>query len=106
MTMTRRYTKADEKRMAAEVDAPKTPQEELTIALRDYLYDMFRHKPEGPCRWVMSWEWWTEVRRIESYAYRPRLWGPPLDPNAVMTLLGIPVEIRNGAGAPDIEAAP
>lgn len=76
-----------------------TTMDDLTAELRDYLYRMLAGTPyRERGRWVMSAEWLRECLRLDK-------WQPP--PSATpLTLLGIPIEVRDDAGAPWLEAAP
>lgn len=71
-----------------------TPQEELAIALRGHLYRELAAAPSGKLKWVMSADWLHEVIGLAI-----RL-GEPV--TALDRLLGIPVEVRDGAGVPEL----
>ena len=125
--MTRRYTGADEEAIRDEAGlppfrpnmaligyigrsqrrragllsaVPPTPQDELTRALRDYLYEMHAAGPREHSHWVMSLEWLNEVRKID--AGNVPAWLAYSTPE---TILGIPIEVRADGGAPHLEAA-
>src|SRR5260221_10581443 len=96
-----------------------TPQQELTQALLDYLYETHANGPRENSRWVMNAEWMDEVRKIEGlYAAH---WTmsldflndrPGIDPDSgvslgrLETILGIPFQIRDDGAAPHLEANP
>ena len=79
--------------------APKTPQEELTEALRDHVYTMHSYGPRKDSCWVMNLEWLNEVRRLDDRKgafFFPPAPGPEL-------LLGIPIKVRGDGGPPHLE---
>lgn len=81
--------------------ASLTPEEELTRALRDYLYEMHSYGPRKGSHWVMSLEWLKEVHKLDDR----RPWDFPL-PGAPETILGIPIEVREDGGPPHLELLP
>lgn len=84
------------------IEAPApldTPQEELTIALRSHLYSELASAPKGKLTWVMSADWLKECLLLDNrWAYRT------LEANMAHAtlLLGIPFEIRDDAGVPQL----
>lgn len=82
----------------AEVSADLTPEQELTRALRDYLYEMHALGPRGNSRWVMSLEWLNEVRKVDADKVPAWLAASPVE-----TIMGIPLEVRADGGAPHLE---
>ncbi len=76
--------------------------DELGKELYRYLIDTY-HNTEvrvGKC-WVMSPEWWCEVRRMADANGRP-IWSPPAPWDFPDQLLGMRVHVRLGAGAPQL----
>src|SRR6266702_3225551 len=94
-----------------------TPQQELTQALLDYLYETHANGPRENSHWVMNQEWMDEVLKIKGlYAAH---WTMNLnfltdrrgiDPDSgvtmgrLETILGIPFQISEDGGAPHLEA--
>jgi HK97 family phage major capsid protein len=76
---------------------------ELTDDLRRYLYETYASGPRGNSRWVMSQEWMNECRRVD-LAAGSTFWHASAATRAEY-LLGIPVEVREDAGAPRLEPA-
>src|SRR5258707_2907828 len=81
------------------VEAPS-----LTDDLRDYLYRIYEATP-GPerrhCRWVVSLEWLNEVRKIDADKVPAWLAASPIE-----TILCLPIDVREDAGAPWLEPWP
>lgn len=70
--------------------------------LKQHILQAHADGPRRDSHWVMSGEWLTEIRRIEDGAGRP-LFQPSWTIDAPQTLLGIPVEVRDGGGVPHLE---
>lgn len=67
--------------------------------LRDHIYITYGNYPRDKRRqaqWVMDPEWLTELRQIE----------PSPSAAQAVTLLGLPIEERPGAGPPHLEPQP
>jgi HK97 family phage major capsid protein len=69
--------------------------------LRQYICQAHASGPRRDSHWVMSLEWFNEVRRLDDSG--GRLHHPGLTVSGPVLLLGIPVEIRADAGAPRLE---
>jgi hypothetical protein len=72
----------------------------LGPALRDYLIGTMYTMPAQERRsahWVMSAEWFYECRKLADVL------PPPGTPGDQLVMYGLPVEIRDGAGAPQLE---
>lgn len=74
--------------------------------LQAYLYWHMANTPielrqPRSSRWVMSQEWLDEVRRTPDAQGFPA-WQPPV--SGLAYLLGIPVDVREDAGVPHLEA--
>lgn len=80
-----------------------TPQQELTGALRSHLSQERASRRGVKSRWVMSLEWFRECQQLDA-APPGRLWFPPLPADGPVTLLGLPVEIREDGGVPHLES--
>ena len=52
--------------------------------------------------WVMSTEWFNEVRRVADSMGRTA-YAPPPGLGCVEQLLGLPIEVRDGGGVPHLE---
>jgi len=83
--------------------------DDLTTELRDYIYRMYADTPfpeRKRCRWVMSLEWLNEVRKVDADINRRCGFPAPSASAMPETILGLPIEVREDAGAPWLEAAP
>jgi len=69
--------------------------------LKQYIYETHANGPRRDSHWVMSLEWFNELRRMEDAA--GVIWQPHQRNSAPELLLGIPIEIREDAGAPRLE---
>jgi HK97 family phage major capsid protein len=78
--------------------------ESLAGDLRDHLYRTCLETPHDDLsfRWVMSLEWFNEVRRLDDSAGHS-LYEPGLKVSEPVYLLGMPIEIRDGGGVPHLE---
>jgi HK97 family phage major capsid protein len=76
----------------------------LSDELRGYLLDALTCRDPGweRCHWVMSLEWFLDVRRVTDPTGRP-LYEPSFSLTGPTLLLGLPVEIRKDGGAPHLE---
>ncbi len=75
----------------------------ITGELREYLYRTWADTPpKERGRWVMNAEWLSECRKLHDPGGFP-LALPSLSPTGLNWLIGIPVEIRDDAGAPRLE---
>ncbi len=74
--------------------------EPIGECLRHYLINTYYNEPAEARRishWVMNAEWYDECRKLG-----PSGW-PVLEP---ITLVGLPVEVRDDAGAPVLTTEP
>lgn len=55
-------------------------------------------------RWVMDPEWLRDIQCLADDQHRP-LWQPSFAVSGPDLLMGYPVELREGAGAPHLETA-
>lgn len=86
----------------ARAQSPPARPDSLADDLRHYLHaTLAGTPPAGRGRWVMSADWWSEVRKADPRGPAALFWmGAPL--GAPETLLGLPIDVRDGAGAPRI----
>ena len=77
------------------------------LGLFGYLFEALGCvQPEERSRshWVMDGEWLGEILKLTDSDGRP-LWVPSFSLDAPEQLLGLPIEIRKGAGAPHLVAS-
>ena len=71
---------------------------ELIEDLRRYLIDTLYSEPPDVRRtlqWVMNGEWFQDCRSLD--------WKPPIPLGVPVTLLGLPIVIREDGGCPHLE---
>jgi hypothetical protein len=81
-----------------------SPQTELTGDLRQHINETYARGPRRNSCWVMNSEWFTEILHLEA----PPSFAPSFTPGIAslpVTLLGIPIEVRDDGGAPHLELA-
>lgn len=79
--------------------------DDLPGDLREHIYRTWAATPAAAHKvshWVMSLEWFNEVRRLDDSQGRS-LYQPGMRVSAPEFLLGIPVEIRDDGGVPHLE---
>lgn len=79
--------------------------QDFADTFREYLISMSSPIPgnEGkPHRWVMNWDWFSELRYLIDKRGYPFLPFPPKIDDPIY-LLGHPIDIQEGAGAPTLE---
>lgn len=79
---------------------PDSLADDLRHHLAGTLYAVDPAQRQGS-HWVMSGEWWNEVRSLD--VGPSAFWHPALDPAQPPVLLGLAVQIRDGAGPPHLE---
>ena len=75
------------------------------LGLLDYLFGALgcvEPEERGRSHWVMDGEWLLEILKLTDSGGRP-LWVPSWSLDAPQRLLGLPIEIRKGSGAPHLE---
>jgi hypothetical protein len=76
---------------------PDDLAEDLRRHLHEALYAVDA-RGRRSSHWVMSAEWWNEVRKLN----HPGVW-PSRYPGEPRLLLSLPVEVRDGGGVPHLE---
>lgn len=84
--------------------APSRPVHPDSLAddLLHYLHATLAGTPRAERgRWVMSADWWGEVRKADPSGPAALFWqGAPF--GTPETLLGLPIDVRDDAGAPRV----
>jgi hypothetical protein len=77
----------------------------LAEELREHIIRTYSDTPAGQRRashWVMDPEWVSDVRRVDDDR-RSAFCPPPVPVTGPELLMGLPMEIREGAGPPHLE---
>jgi len=89
------------------VPEPARREDSLGADLRRHLVFMLQSVPlpeRRTAHWVMSLEWLNEVRKLDDGHGFPFV--PPYRPgDGPETVMGLPVEVRGDAGAPELVTA-
>jgi HK97 family phage major capsid protein len=84
---------------------PAAGGDSLSDDLRRHIFEAMYAVPPGlrqGAHWVMSGEWYLECRKMTDPGGFP-LWVPSLRTDGPDVLLGMPIEVREGAGPPHLE---
>jgi HK97 family phage major capsid protein len=90
------------------VPEPARREDSLGGDLRRHLAFMLRSVPlpeRRTAHWVMSLEWLNEVRKLDCDDRSFTLLPPPPVGDGPETVMGLPVEVREDAGAPELVTA-
>jgi hypothetical protein len=99
------FTNTENTTLTVEPNQDERPPENLSPDLIEHLYWTLNHTPAEErrhSRWVMGGNWYADVVQLTDGTGHS-IWNPALRQGLPHTILGLPIDIRDGEGPPHLE---